>query len=144
MLNKAILMGRLTKDPVLTTTPAGLSVARFTLAIDRRFQRQGEERQTDFINIVCFSRNADFVSKYFVKGQLAIVVGSIQTRSWEQDGQRRYATEIVADEVNFGSTKKDNPAGGVAGMGFSEPSVSAPSVDEGGFMPIDDDDSLPF
>lgn len=143
MLNKAILMGRLTKDPVLTTTPAGLSVARFTLAIDRRFQRQGEERQADFINIVCFSRNADFVSKYFVKGQLAIVVGSIQTRSWEQDGQKRYATEVVADEVNFGSTKKDNPAGAQA-QGFSAPSEAAPVGDEGGFMPIDDDDSLPF
>ncbi len=141
MLNKAILMGRLTKDPVLTTTPAGLSVARFTLAIDRRFQRQGEERQADFINIVCFSRNADFVSKYFVKGQLAIVVGSIQTRSWEQDGQKRYATEVVADEVNFGSTKKDNPAG--TSQGFDMPS-SAPANDDGGFMPIDDDDSLPF
>ena len=144
MLNKAILMGRLTRDPVLTTTPAGLSVARFTLAIDRRFQKQGEERQTDFINVVCFSRNADFVSKYFVKGQLAIVVGSIQTRSWEQDGQKRYATEVVAEEVNFGSTKKDNPAS--AGMqGFSTPVETAPSApDDGGFMPIDDDDSLPF
>lgn len=144
MLNKAILMGRLTKDPVLTTTPAGLSVARFTLAIDRRFQRQGEERQTDFINVVCFSRNADFVSKYFVKGQLAIVVGSIQTRSWEQDGQKRYATEVVADEVNFGSTKKDNPAS--SGMqGFSTPAETAPAaIDDGGFAPIDDDDSLPF
>ena len=142
MLNKAILMGRLTKDPVLTTTPAGLSVARFTLAIDRRFQRQGEERQADFINVVCFSRNADFVSKYFVKGQLAIVVGSIQTRSWEQDGQKRYATEVVADEVNFGSTKKDNPAG-QGGQSFGAPDI-APAVDEGGFMPIDDDDSLPF
>ena len=140
MLNKAILMGRLTKDPVLTTTPAGLSVVRFTLAIDRRFQRQGEEKQTDFLNIVCFGRTADFVSRYFVKGQLAVVVGSIQTRSWEQDGQRRYVTEIVADEVNFGGSKKDNP------NSSSESSETAASADDAdsGFMPLDDDDSLPF
>ncbi len=142
MLNKAILMGRLTKDPVLTTTPAGLSVARFTLAIDRRFQRQGEERQTDFLNIVAFSRNADFVSKYFVKGQLAIVTGSIQTRSWEQDGQRRYATEIVADEINFGGSKKDNPSS--SSESFREVPSASSSNDDGGFMPLDDDDSLPF
>lgn len=142
MLNKAILMGRLTKDPVLTTTPAGLSVVRFTLAIDRRFQRQGEERQTDFLNIVCFGRTADFVSRYFVKGQLAIAVGSIQTRSWEQDGQRRYATEIVADEVNFGGSKKDNPNSTSDG---SETVSAAPNDDaDSGFMPLDDDDSLPF
>lgn len=141
MLNKAILMGRLTKDPVLTTTPAGLSVARFTLAIDRRFQRQGEERQTDFLNVVAFSRNAEFVSKYFVKGQLAIVVGSIQTRSWDQDGQKRYATEIVADEINFGGSKKDNPSS--SSESFREAAPAA-SNDDGGFMPLDDDDALPF
>ena len=141
MLNKAILMGRLTKDPVLTTTPAGLSVARFTLAIDRRFQRQGEERQTDFLNIVAFGRNADFVSKYFVKGQLAIVTGSIQTRSWDQDGQKRYATEIVADDINFGGSKKDNPSS--SSESFRE-AAPVSSNDDGGFMPLDDDDSLPF
>ena len=141
MLNKAILMGRLTKDPVLTTTPAGLSIVRFTLAIDRRFQRQGEEKQTDFLNIVGFGRTADFVSRYFVKGQLAVVVGSIQTRSWEQDGQRRYATEIIADEVNFGGSKKDNPNS----TGDSADSVPAAADDaDSGFMPLDDDDSLPF
>ena len=131
MLNKAILMGRLTKDPVLTTTPAGLSVVRFTLAIDRRFQRQGEERQTDFLNIVSFGRTADFVSRYFVKGQLAIVVGSIQTRSWEQDGQRRYATEIVADEVQFLTTK---------GQEDELADAQAPQLRE--MKPVDD--GLPF
>ena len=92
MLNKAILMGRLTRDPEVRTTTSGVSVARFSLAIDRRFQRQGEERQTDFINIVCFNRTADFVKQYFVKGQMMCVVGSIQTRSWEgQDGRKNYA-----------------------------------------------------
>ena len=141
MFNKAILMGRLTRDPEQSTSPSGVVVTRFTLAIDRRFQRQGEERQTDFLNIVAFNKTAEFVKKYFIKGQLALVSGSIQTRSWDgPDGQKRYATDIIAEEVNVVGSKKDNPQGGGAASDFSE-SVK-PAANE--FMPLDDDDSLPF
>ena len=142
MFNKVILMGRLTRDPESSTTPSGVVVTRFTLAVDRRFQKQGEERQADFINIVTFNKTAEFVKKYFIKGQLALVSGSIQTRSWDgQDGQKRYATEVIAEEVNFVGSKKDNPSAQSNAGDFAE--VAKPvSNDE--FMPLDDDDSLPF
>ena len=107
MLNKVMLMGRLTRDPELRATQSGVSVVTFTLAVDRNFQRQGEERQADFINIVAFRHTADFVKKYFVKGQLACVCGSIQTRTWEQDGKKNYATEVVVNEVSFCESKKE-------------------------------------
>ena len=142
MLNKAILMGRLTRDPEVRTTTSGVSVARFSLAIDRRFQRQGEERQTDFINIVCFNRTADFVKQYFVKGQMMCVVGSIQTRSWEgQDGRKNYATEVIADEVNFCGSKKETA---VSGANAASNNYAPAENSNDGFMPIDDDESLPF
>ena len=92
MINNVVIMGRMVATPELRNTASGVSVTSFTLAVERSFVKQGEERQADFINIVAWRSTAEFVSKYFVKGQLAIVVGSIQTRSWEQDGQRRYAT----------------------------------------------------
>ena len=147
MLNKAILMGRLTRDPELRTTPSGVNVCSFTLAIDRRFQRQGEERQTDFLNCIAFGQRADFVSKYFIKGQLAIVIGSIQTRSWDTPEGKRYATEIIADEINFAGSKKDNPT---PSQSVGNPNdfmpQSAPGSDAvSGFMTTDDDDDeLPF
>ena len=142
MFNKVILMGRLTRDPESSTTPSGVVVTRFTLAVDRRFQRQGEERQADFINIVTFNKTAEFVKKYFVKGQLALISGSIQTRSWDgQDGQKRYATEVIAEEVNFVGSKKDNPSNPGTASDFNE---SPKPVNNDEFMPLDDDDSLPF
>ncbi len=142
MLNKAILMGRLTRDPEVRTTTSGVSVARFSLAIDRRFQRQGEERQTDFINVVCFNRTADFVRQYFVKGQMMCVVGSIQTRSWDgQDGKKNYATEVIAEEVSFCGSKKESA---VSGANATSNNYAPAENSNDGFMPIDDDESLPF
>ena len=95
MLNKAILMGRITRDPELRYTPNNVAVCTFTVAIDRRFVRQGEERQADFINVVAWRQQAEFVAKYFTKGRMINVVGSIQTRSWDdQNGTKRYATEV--------------------------------------------------
>lgn len=142
MFNKAILMGRLTRDPETSTSTSGVVVTRFTLAVDRRFQKQGEERQADFINIVTFNKTAEFVKKYFIKGQLALVSGSIQTRSWDgQDGQKKYATEVIAEEVNFVGSKKDNPA--AQGASADVESAQKP-VSNDDFMPLDDDDSLPF
>ena len=132
MLNKVVLMGRLVKDPETTITTSGMTVTRFTIAVDRRFQKQGEEKKTDFLNIVTFSKTAEFVQRNFGKGQLAAICGSIQTRSWEQDGQKRYATDIIADEVYFGGSKKEPT------------SEENSNVEEYTFGTITDDDTLPF
>ncbi len=122
MLNTVILMGRLTRDPELRTTPQGVSVVSFSLAVDRNYARQGEEKQTDFINITAWRNTADFVAKYFTKGQLVAIRGRLQVRSWDdaQTGQKRYATDVVADEVFFAESKKasDNSA---ANGNFSAP-----------------------
>lgn len=105
MLNNVVLMGRLTKAPELKQTPQGVSVATFSLAVDRNYSK-GEEKQTDFINIIAWRNTADFVSKYFTKGQLVAVRGRLQTRTWQdQNGQKRYATDVVADEVFFAESK---------------------------------------
>lgn len=105
MLNNVVLMGRLTKDPELRQTPQGVSVANFTLAVERNYSK-GEEKQTDFINIIAWRNTADFVSKYFTKGQLVAIRGRLQTRTWQdQSGQKRYATDVVADEVFFAESR---------------------------------------
>lgn len=105
MLNNVVLMGRLTKDPELKQTPQGVSVATFSLAVDRNYGKT-EEKQTDFINITAWRSTADFVAKYFTKGQLVAVRGRLQTRQWQdQSGQKRYATDVVAEEVFFAESK---------------------------------------
>lgn len=139
MLNKAILCGRLTKAPDETATQSGTVVSRFSIAIDRRFQKSGEEKQTDFINIVAFGKTAEFVNKYFTKGSAIIVVGSIQTRSYEKDGQKRYATEIVADEVSFAGSKKDNQTTEADAAPLDELITASD-----GFVTVENDESLPF
>lgn len=107
MLNKAILMGRLTKDPELKTTQNGNSVCSFTLAIDRRFKNQQGERETDFIPIVAWRQTAELAARYFSKGSKMALVGTIQPRSWEDDnGERRYITEVIADEIYFADSKR--------------------------------------
>lgn len=147
MLNKVILMGRLTRDPDFKATPSGTSVCSFSLAVDRDFVRQGEERQTDFINIVTFGSRAEFVSRYFHKGQLVAVCGRIQTRSWDdaQTGQKRYATDVVADEVHFAEPKRDGASAAPAADPYMQQSApqgfgAVPS----GFSAAVDDDQLPF
>lgn len=132
-MNKAILMGRLTQDPELRTTPNGISVTTFSLAVNRRFAKAGEQPQADFINIVCWRSTAEFVAKYFKKGQQMALVGSIQTRKWQdKDGNNRYATEVVADEVYFADSKKDS-SGGATKTDATED-----------FEEAQDDDELPF
>ena len=108
MLNKAILMGRLTRDPELRYTPNGnVPVVTFTLAVDRNYGGNGRERQTDFIDIVAWRRQAEFVSQWFTKGMMAIVVGSIQSRRWQdKNGNNRTSIEVVAEDIQFGETKK--------------------------------------
>ncbi len=108
-MNKVILMGRLTKDPEVRYTQAtNTMVTSFTLAVNRRFVKQGEERQADFINIVAWNKTAEFVSKYFSKGQQVGVIGRIQTRNYDnEEGIKHYVTEVIAEEVYFAGEKKD-------------------------------------
>lgn len=106
-MNQVNLLGRLTKDPEIRYTQNNTPVASFTLAVNRRFAKEGEQ-QADFINIVAWNKTAEFCGKYFKKGSQIALVGRIQTRNWEDDnGQKRYATEIVAEEVYFADSKKD-------------------------------------
>jgi single-strand DNA-binding protein len=134
-MNKAILVGNLTKDPELMTTTNGIAVCRFTLAVGRRFPNASGERETDFLNIVVWRGQAENCHKYLKKGSKAGVIGTIQTRSYDaQDGTRKYITEIVADEVEFLSSRKDNDDP----IAIKE---IKPQVSE--LEPIEDD-SLPF
>lgn len=108
-MNKAILMGRLTRDPELKKTANDISVCTFSLAIDRNYKNKDGERQTDFIPVVVWRQQVEFVSKYFSKGQRMLVVGSIQPRSYEdQVGQKRYITEVIAEEVYFADSKHES------------------------------------
>ena len=109
-MNKVILMGRLTKDPEVRYTQTNNTlVASFTLAVNRRFAKAGEERQADFINIVAWNKTGEFVSKYFKKGQQVGVIGRIQTRNWEDDqGQKHYITEVIAEETYFADSRRDD------------------------------------
>lgn len=108
-MNKVILLGRLTKDPdVRYTQSTNTMVTSFTLAVNKRFVKQGEERQTDFINCVAWNKTAEFVSKYFKKGQQVGVIGRIQTRNYDDEqGIKHYVTEVIAEEVYFAGDKKD-------------------------------------
>lgn len=109
-MNKVILMGRLTKDPEIRYTQTNnTQISSFTIAVNRRFTKKGEEVQADFINIVSYSKVAEFVSNYFQKGQQVSVIGRIQTRNWEDEkGQKHYATEVIAEEVYFADSIKKN------------------------------------
>lgn len=119
--NKVILMGRLTSDPELKQTQNGVAVTSFNIAVDRRF-KQGEERQTDFITIVAWRQTAEFVTRYFKKGSAILICGELQTRSWDdQQGNKRYATEVVANEVSFCESKREESTNSV-------PSVQSGSV----------------
>jgi single-strand DNA-binding protein len=109
MLNNVVLMGRITADPELRHTPSDVAVTTFTLAVDRSYVKTGSERQADFIDVVAWRSTADFVCKYFKKGQLIAVQGSIQTRSYQdKDGNRRKAFEVVADNVHFAESKRES------------------------------------
>jgi single-strand DNA-binding protein len=108
--NKVIIGGRLTADPELKSTQSGLSVTTFTVAVNRRFGGKGDEQQTDFFNVTAWRQTAEFICKHFKKASSICVMGSLQTRSWvDKDGQKRYATEIVADEAYFVDAKAEMP-----------------------------------
>ena len=113
MLNHIVLMGRLTRDPELRRTGSGVAVASFTLAVDRDFAAQGAEKETDFVDIVAWRNTAEFVSRYFTKGRMAVVTGRLQIRNWtDKEGNKRRSAEVVADNVYFGDSKRDGAAPG--------------------------------
>lgn len=146
MFNRAILIGRLVADPEMRTTPNGINVATFRIAIDR--YSKSAERQTDFINIVAWRERAEFVCRYFTKGRLIGVEGSIQTRSYtDKEGNKRNAFEVVADRTFFVESKSSAVGGAPSpAPAASDPNagVSYSSGSEGDFQVVDNDDDLPF
>ena len=141
MLNHITIMGRLTRDPEMRTTQSGVAVASFTLAVDRDFGgRDGGEKQTDFIDCTAWRHTAEFVSKYFSKGRMAVVSGRLQIDNYtDNDGNKRKAAKVIADNIYFGDSKKDGAAGSQSGEAASL--TPAPS----GFVPVDvDSGELPF
>lgn len=135
MLNSAIVMGRLTADPELKTTNSGTNFTRFCVAVDRSFQKPGEEKQTDFINVLAWTKTAEFIDKYFFKGDMIAVDGSIQTGSYtDKNAVKRTSFEIVAREVSFCGSKKENKPNN----SYSKPNLNAD------FDEIVSDDDLPF
>ena len=140
-MNKVILMGRLTRDPeVRYTQTSNTLVASFSLAVNRRFARQGEERQADFINIVAWNKTGEFVSKYFKKGQQVAEIGRLQTRTWDDEqGQKHYVTEVIAEETYFADTKRDggmNDFDSTFGVDSSANTDSEFSVSSGDDLPF--------
>lgn len=164
-MNKVILMGRLVRDPELRQTPTGVSVARFTIAVNRRFAGKDAQQTADFISCTAWRQTAEFICRYFQKGGMIAVVGSIQTRSWDdRDGKRQYATDVVVDEAYFTGSKVDSGVQGGAYQGGNqsygqqpqqpmfnnsqggvEPTFGGGDFDEMDFANIDgSEDDLPF
>jgi len=141
MLNHITIMGRLTRDPEMRRTGSGVAVTSFTIACDRDFGQDGQ-KETDFIDITAWRNTAEFVSKYFSKGRMAVVSGRLQIRSWtDKDGNKRKSAEVVADNVYFGDSKKDDSIS-YSTQNYNTASAPAPASD---FVTLEDDDSqLPF
>ena len=154
MLNRIILMGRLTRDPELRRTGSGTPVTSFSLAVDRDFKSQNGEKETDFIDVVAWRSTAEFVSKYFTKGRMAVVEGRLQIRDWtDRDGGKRRSAEVVADNVYFGDSKRDGAGDYGAPPAYGAPaSYGAPAAGRGApaggmsdFAEIGEEDGeLPF
>ena len=142
-MNRAVLMGRLTKDPVLNCTPSGVNVCSFTVACDRRYQTGGE-RQADFISCVAWREKAEFLCKYFKKGMRIALEGSIQVRSWnDQSGNKRYSTEVVVDHVEFAEALSANRAEGTSAIPQTAGVMQGAAPAEG-FDYLDEYDDLPI
>lgn len=157
MLNVVAIMGRLVADPELRTTPAGHSVCSFRIACDRSYVQQGQERQADFIDIVAWRQQADFVSRYFQKGSMIAVEGSLQTRNYQdKNGNNRTAVEVVANNISFAGAKRQDGQSAPsyeqqttshvqqakAAQNAPQPAYTQGSMDD--FAVINDDDDLPF
>jgi len=145
MLNIAVENGRLVADPELRHTDNDISVTSFTIAVDRSYQKAGQDKQCDFIDCVAWRQTAEFVCKYFKKGQLIIVQGPIQTRTYtDKDGNKRKAFEIVADNANFCGPKSDNAGGQARPAAAEQPAPAYATGDTGDFEEMPSDDDLPF
>ena len=139
-LNQVVLCGRLTTDVELKSTQSGVHVCTFTLAVNRRFSKEGVQQQADFISVVAWKERAEFISKYFKKGSSLCITGSIQTRSWkDQNGNNRHATEVVADQAMFVDGKSE----GSAAPSYDVPSYSQPATAPK-FEELKTDEDLPF
>lgn len=148
-MNKVILMGRLTRDPeVRYTQNTNLTVANFSIAVNRRFKREGDTETADFFNVVAWNKTGEFVGKYFKKGQQVIVSGRLQNRNWtDQQGVKHYATDVIAEEVEFADSKKNsdsenfnNTFGNVPGSAEG----NAQSSDDNSDFTVSSGDDLPF
>ena len=147
MLNHITIMGRLTRDPELRRTGSGTAVASFTLAVDRDFApKDGGEKETDFIECTAWKHTAEFVSKHFSKGRMAVVSGRLQIRKWtDKDGNKRVSAEVVADNVYFGDSKKEASSGDSYGANPYLAAVTPNTDPAQDFAMLDDDDAqLPF
>ncbi len=162
MLNHIVIMGRLTRDPELRRTQSGTAVTTITVAVDRDYQsRDSQEKSTDFIDVVAWRSTAEFISKYFTKGRMIVVEGSMQSRKWQdKNGQNRVSWEIQASNVYFGDSKRDNQGGGdytapsygtqpygaasYAAPSYSSPAQSYTAPAGGGFAELEEDGELPF
>lgn len=151
MLNRCIFQGRLTASPVIRHTQTGTAVASFALAVDRDFKdKTTGEKATDFIDVVAWRNTAEFVSRYFSKGRMAVVEGRLQVRDWtDKDGNKRRSTEVIADNVYFGDSKRDSDSGtqgGYSASRYSDPASTTtfPAQPSGYEELTDDDGELPF
>ena len=148
--NKVILGGRLTDTPELKQTGTGVNFVNFSIAVNRPYSRNAEANQqnVDFINVVAWRQRAEFVTRYFKKGSSICIVGSMQTRTWtDQQGNKRYATDVVADEISFVDAKGEGPAGAASSASFMPDSFQAPaftSENAPKFEDVSDDEDLPF
>lgn len=152
MLNRIVVMGRLVRDPELRRTQSGVPVTSVRIAVDRDFKSQDGTKQADFFDVVAWRSTAEFVSKYFAKGRMAVVEGRLQSRDWtDKDGNRRVAIEIVADNFYFGDSRRDGAQGGgdYAAPPYGVPAYGSPAESYiapagGGFSEIEEDGELPF
>ena len=156
MLNRIVIMGRLTRDPELRRTQNGTAVTSFSVAVDRDFKsRESGEKATDFIDVVAWRQTAEFVCQYFTKGRMAVVEGRLQIRDWkDKDGNNRRSAEVVADNIYFGDSKRDSQSGGdyappaygspCNGSCIAAPAESYTAPASGGFAEIEEDGELPF
>lgn len=146
-MNKVILMGRLTSDPEIRYTGTGepIAIANYTIAVNRPYKKDGQA-QADFIKVVSYRKAAEFIEKYFKKGQMIAIVGRLQVRSWDDsEGKRHWSTEVITDEIHFAGGKNENGAGTQAAPAAPQTAPAAPT--DSGFYPIDEsieDDNLPF
>ena len=146
-MNKVILMGRLTKNPEIRYTGTGepIAIARYTIAVSRPYKKDGQT-QADFINVVSYRKAAEFIEKYFKKGQMIAIVGRLQVRSWDDsEGKRHWVTEVITDEIHFAGGKNENGAGTQAAPAAPQTSPAAPT--DSGLYPVDpsiEDYDLPF